>query len=173
MSESSVNERTIKRYEELKNDGEAAGYYLNSDMTITLPLIEGLLTNADRYSYPSCPCRLATGKKDKDIDIICPCDYRDKDLDEFGSCYCGLYVSPLVAEKKLPIKSIPERRHKKIDQSLKSTITDKNQDNCPPLAYPVWRCRVCGYLCAREEPPTVCPICKVTKDRFECFIAKE
>ncbi|MCX6687268.1 MAG: ferredoxin:glutaredoxin reductase, partial [Methanoregula sp.] len=38
----------------------------------------------------------------------------------------------------------------------------------PP--YPVWRCRVCGYLCAREQPPDICPICKVTKDRFERFI---
>jgi ferredoxin-thioredoxin reductase catalytic chain len=34
---------------------------------------------------------------------------------------------------------------------------------------PVWRCTVCGYLCAREGPPDVCPICKVTKDRFERF----
>jgi rubrerythrin len=34
---------------------------------------------------------------------------------------------------------------------------------------PVWRCRVCGYLCARDEPPGVCPICKAKKDRFERF----
>jgi rubrerythrin len=39
----------------------------------------------------------------------------------------------------------------------------------PPLRYPVWRCTVCGYLCAREEPPLVCPICKAKKDRFERF----
>lgn len=38
------------------------------------------------------------------------------------------------------------------------------------LSYPVWRCKVCGYLCARDEPPDICPICKVTKDRFELFI---
>ncbi|MCX6100041.1 MAG: ferredoxin:glutaredoxin reductase, partial [Candidatus Bipolaricaulota bacterium] len=33
----------------------------------------------------------------------------------------------------------------------------------------VWRCRVCGYLCARERPPAVCPICKATSVRFEIF----
>ena len=33
----------------------------------------------------------------------------------------------------------------------------------------VWRCRVCGYLCARTEPPEVCPICKVGRERFELF----
>ena len=28
----------------------------------------------------------------------------------------------------------------------------------------------CGYLCAREQPPEVCPICKAKKERFERFI---
>lgn len=38
------------------------------------------------------------------------------------------------------------------------------------LSKPVWRYKVCGYLCGRDEPPEVCPICKVKKDRFELFI---
>ncbi|MHB8781631.1 MAG: rubredoxin-like domain-containing protein [Candidatus Geothermincolia bacterium] len=33
----------------------------------------------------------------------------------------------------------------------------------------MWRCRVCGYVCARELPPLVCPVCKVQKERFELF----
>lgn len=35
------------------------------------------------------------------------------------------------------------------------------------LKYPIYRCKVCGYLCARENPPELCPICKADKDRFE------
>jgi len=38
------------------------------------------------------------------------------------------------------------------------------------LSHPVWRCRVCGYLCARDEAPGVCPICKAKKERFERFL---
>jgi rubrerythrin len=34
---------------------------------------------------------------------------------------------------------------------------------------PVWRCRVCGYLCARPRPPLKCPVCKADRDRFEPF----
>ncbi|MGQ9817596.1 MAG: rubredoxin-like domain-containing protein, partial [bacterium] len=30
--------------------------------------------------------------------------------------------------------------------------------------------KVCGYLCARNSPPEICPICKATKERFEKFI---
>jgi rubrerythrin len=38
------------------------------------------------------------------------------------------------------------------------------------LPYPVYRCKVCGYLCARDEPPEICPICKAKKERFERFM---
>jgi rubrerythrin len=30
---------------------------------------------------------------------------------------------------------------------------------------------VCGYLCARDGPPEVCPICKARRERFEMFIS--
>ncbi len=33
----------------------------------------------------------------------------------------------------------------------------------------VYRCTVCGYLCARDEPPDLCPICRAKKERFEEF----
>jgi len=38
-----------------------------------------------------------------------------------------------------------------------------------PADYPVWRCKVCGYLCARGTPPEKCPVCKASRDRFEPF----
>jgi rubrerythrin len=46
----------------------------------------------------------------------------------------------------------------------------KKKDIVTGLSKPVWRCKVCGYLCARDEPPEICPICKVKKDRFERFM---
>ncbi|MEO0004655.1 MAG: ferredoxin-thioredoxin reductase catalytic domain-containing protein, partial [candidate division WOR-3 bacterium] len=97
-------------YERLKREAEEGGYHLNPDRDFTLKLINGLLVNEKRYGYRACPCRLALGEKQKDIDIICPCYYRDSDLEEFGACYCGLYVSEDWIKGKLPHKSIPERR---------------------------------------------------------------
>jgi ferredoxin-thioredoxin reductase catalytic chain len=46
----------------------------------------------------------------------------------------------------------------------------KKEATLTSLSQPVWRCRVCGYLCAREGPPEVCPVCKAKKERFERFI---
>ena len=94
-------------YQRLKREGEAAGYYLNADVDFVLDLMDGLLTNEQRYGYGSCPCRLADGVREVDLDLICPCDYRDPDLDEFGTCYCALYVSQDIAVGRKDVEPIP------------------------------------------------------------------
>ncbi len=83
---------------------------MNPNETLTHELLEGLAINQRRYGYRACPCRLAKGTIESDRDIVCPCNYRDQDVAEFGSCYCGLFVSPRFIESGLPLKSIPERR---------------------------------------------------------------
>lgn len=74
-------------YDKLKNEAEAGGYHLNSDVVFSKQLVRGLLINEKRYGYRSCPCRLSIGIRDADLDIICPCDYRDPDLAAYGTCY--------------------------------------------------------------------------------------
>lgn len=170
MTDAMVTLEDINAYHiRLKKDADSAGYYLNPDVHFTQELVKGLIINERRYGYPSCPCRLATGVKEKDMDIICPCDYRDADISEFGSCYCALYVSQAIAKGEKEARPIPERRHL---ANQKTQVPPSIVVAAMPtkLSYPVWRCRVCGYLCARTEPPDICPICKVKKERFERFI---
>ena len=157
-----------KFYDQLKESAQSAGYLLNPDQETTRELVKGLMINARRYGYPACPCRLASGIKEEDVDIICPCDYREQDLNDYDACYCALYVSRAVAEGEKPVKPIPERR-----PPVGRRKTGKQGAQAMQLAalsYPVWRCRVCGYLCAREHPPEVCPVCKAGKERFEKFL---
>jgi len=154
-------------YRRLKADAAASGYFLNPDETFTRELIHSLIVNQQRYGYPACPCRLASGSRDEDRDIVCPCDYRDPDIAEYDACFCALYVSAAAARGERRIEAIPERRPDHEELSRKGTWAPGPTD---ALQYPVWRCSVCGYLCAREEPPDVCPICKVKKDRFERFM---
>jgi ferredoxin-thioredoxin reductase catalytic chain len=154
-------------YRKLLRDAETGGYHLNPDIAFTQSLVAGLLTNEKRYGYPSCPCRLGMGRIEEDTDIICPCDYRDPDLYEFGACYCALYVSEEVMAGEKTVGSIPERRPppgKRHIADIQPSVTIP-QD----LPFPVFRCRVCGYLCARKNPPEVCPICRARRERFERF----
>ena len=158
--------------EKIQQEIEGKGYYLNPDDDFTLPLLESLLVNEERYGYMFCPCRLATRNKEADLDLICPCDYRDEDVEEYGACYCGLYVNEEISRGKRPAKPIPERRKTKKPGGDNSPGKDGSPGSCSPLGsipYPIFRCKVCGYLCARNQPPGRCPICGVTKERFEAF----
>ena len=106
-----ISEKTIVQvYKRLKTYAETHGYNINPDIEFTKNLIKSLLINQQRYGYWACPCRLATGNKDEDFDIICPCYYRDPDLKEFGVCFCALYVSQEIKDGKKQPESIPERR---------------------------------------------------------------
>ena len=194
-----TSEEVQALFNKLDADARKNGYFLNPDKAFTMELIEGLVENEKRFGHLACPCRLADGVKQEDLDIICPCDYRDSDLENFGACYCALYVSKDIAEGKASAEPLPDRRPTKRDErpqfqeqasgkpnserSLQSPTdrerslqspTDKERSLQSPtdkeLSHPVWRCRVCGYLAAREEPPGVCPICKATKERFERFM---
>jgi ferredoxin-thioredoxin reductase catalytic subunit len=172
-------EKAQALYQRLKREAEAAGYHLNPDVEFTMGLVTSLLLNEERYGYWACPCRLASGDKAQDLDIICPCDYRDADLNEWGACYCALYVSSDIAAGKRQAHSIPERRPTDPSQRPQAREAAKAQAVGEIEAaaignrkseLPVWRCRVCGYLCAREQPPEVCPICKAKRERFERFL---
>ena len=154
----------------LTAEAAASGYNLNPDTEFTGELVEGLLTNLRRYGYPSCPCRLAEGDREADGDIICPCDYRDSDLTDHGCCYCALYVSEAVARGEQKAVSIPERRPPREGRTASYETSSDTSGTIPRgLPLPVWRCSVCGYLCAREHPPELCPICKVDRERFKRF----
>ena len=99
-----------KLYETLKRLQEPRGYFFNTDTTMTTEVLTGLLKNKARYDYMSCPCRLASGDREKDKDILCPCAYREADVREYGSCYCNLYVSKDWNEGRIPRVIVPERR---------------------------------------------------------------
>jgi ferredoxin-thioredoxin reductase catalytic chain len=102
---------TVERlYEILNKYAESQGTHLNKDREYVLEILEGLLSNEARYGYRSCPCRLASGIKENDKDIMCPCVYRDPDIRDYGSCYCGLYVSGEWNDGKIRHARVPERR---------------------------------------------------------------
>jgi len=173
MSSDISDDAIVRRMEKLNKEAEEGGYHLHPDKEFVKNLTKGLLINEKRYGYMACPCRLASGKKEEDLDLICPCDYRDQDLVEYGACYCALYVDDEIKAGKKEAQPIPDRRpppEERQSATQNMMVAPKGEKEMIRLTYPVWRCKVCGYLCARESPPLVCPICKATKERFERFL---
>ena len=151
-------------------DAKSRGYLLNPDPEWLGRLMEGLKFNEERYGYPSCPCRVASGAFDLDRDIICPCDYRDPDVQEYGQCYCCLYVDEKVHETGV-IEQIPERRPKeKFERAMGLAVVGENETVKEEVVLSTDRkllyCKVCGYVVFREEPPYVCPICQAKREMF-------
>jgi ferredoxin-thioredoxin reductase catalytic subunit len=88
---------------------ERKGWKVNPDSELVRSFAEGLLKNKERFGLAICPCRIATGKREVDRLIICPCTYAEDDIREYGRCYCGLYVSEEYIEKGLPEVTVPDR----------------------------------------------------------------
>ena len=157
-------------------DARTYGYHLNPNPDFLKDLLEGLKKNEERYGYPSCPCRLASGKFEFDRDIVCPCDYRDPDVAEFGACYCALYVRKDFFEGKAPIQPVPERRplekqvraygttEASVEKKAESVVTANKESS--EIKMKLWYCKQCGYVVFREDPPYVCPICKAKREMF-------
>lgn len=99
-------------YTFVRKTADYKGWKLTPDEQFLRSLVEGLHKNRDRYGYYLCPCRESEGSRQADRDIVCPCDYAQPDIDEFGHCYCALYLSEdFVKSNKTP-SSIPERRYR-------------------------------------------------------------
>jgi ferredoxin-thioredoxin reductase catalytic chain len=147
------------------------GYTLNPDREITGGIIEGIAANEENLGYWRCPCRMSNGDRAQDIDIICPCAYRDADLRDSGRCSCALYVNQKYLDAGSPGDPIPERRP--ADKSKKPSVMPSEETAVSKGEaageVKVWRCTVCGYLCARGDAPPVCPICRAKRDKFEEF----
>jgi ferredoxin-thioredoxin reductase catalytic chain len=166
-------------------DAKTSGCYLVPDKELLQEFLEGLQTNEQRYGYSSCPCRLASGILEYDRDIICPCDYRDPDVAEYGACYCRLYVNKDVVGGKKELPSVPERRPlekqalafqaasmpkpaKPAEEKLqeKSETKKEEAEELIEIKPKLWYCKQCGYVVYREDPPYVCPICKAKREMF-------
>jgi ferredoxin-thioredoxin reductase catalytic subunit len=168
-SQNEINECIDK----LRQDAKAGRYNLNPNRDDLETIVIGYMENEKKYGYPACPCRLPTGNFEEDKDIICPCDYRDDDLSEFGQCYCSLYVNDEIAQGKRAPEPIPERREINKLKSDKESNKESGMEFITGLKVNLWRCPVCGYLCAKEKPPPKCPICGAARERFELLIKKQ
>lgn len=163
-------EHTHKRAEA---DAKTFGYNLINNPEILQGLLEGLRTNEERYGYPSCPCRLATGNLELDRDIICPCDYRDPDITEYGACYCRLYINKDIDQNTTELPIVPERRpvekQVKAFQAASRPVTPSAKEELVEISVgskKMWYCKQCGYVVFRDDPPYICPICKAKKEMF-------
>lgn len=65
---------------------------INPDIDLRTTIMTGLVKNKIKYGYMVCPCRIASGDKETDKAITCPCIYMEDDIKYYGKCHCELFV---------------------------------------------------------------------------------
>jgi ferredoxin-thioredoxin reductase catalytic chain len=77
---------------------EGNDFILNPDKAHVDTIIDGVLLNEKKFGLKLCPCRLRDGTREKDIELICPCNFKThstwlKPVEGRGAmCWCGLFV---------------------------------------------------------------------------------
>ncbi|NYT12119.1 MAG: hypothetical protein GKC03_06140 [Methanomassiliicoccales archaeon] len=83
-------EQIIDIWEEFTRGKE---YTLNKDMHVVETLASGVLENQKNHGLRFCPCRITTGDLEKDLKLVCPCNFpAQKTYKEEGECWCSLFV---------------------------------------------------------------------------------
>ncbi|MBN2330592.1 MAG: hypothetical protein JXC85_02150 [Candidatus Aenigmarchaeota archaeon] len=71
-----------------KND-----FMLNPDSGHVGMIMDGLLANERDFGLKLCPCRLRDGSRKRDLELLCPCNFKTHDTwKKEGRCWCGLFV---------------------------------------------------------------------------------
>ncbi len=86
----SSSEDVVKAWSDLTTKSE---FRLWDDKESVKTLSEGVLENDKNKGLKYCPCRITTGDKEKDLSLVCPCNFKtQKTWKEYGECWCGLFV---------------------------------------------------------------------------------
>jgi len=82
--------RLIEVWEKFAENND---FMLNPDNKHVDLVTEGVLNNEKKFGLKLCPCRLRDGTRERDIELICPCNFKSQDTwNEKGMCWCGLFV---------------------------------------------------------------------------------
>jgi ferredoxin-thioredoxin reductase catalytic subunit len=68
-------------------------FRLNTDEELVGMVVTGVLDNEKACGLKLCPCRLRDDTRERDLELICPCNFKIQDVwKNEGRCWCGLFV---------------------------------------------------------------------------------
>lgn len=77
---------------QMKEYADKVGIKLNPDKKQVDWVLDALLKRKTKFGEIYCPCRVVTGNKEQDKEIICPCVFHRGEIELQGHCKCNLFV---------------------------------------------------------------------------------
>ena len=72
---------------------EKSDFKLNPDAEHVDMIAKGVLKNEEKFKLKLCPCMLRDGTRERDLELICPCNFKSQKIwREKSECWCGLFV---------------------------------------------------------------------------------
>jgi ferredoxin-thioredoxin reductase catalytic chain len=72
---------------------EKTDFKLNPDAEHVDMVAKGVLKNEEKFGLKLCPCRLRDGTRKMDLELICPCNFKNQEIWKTkNECWCGLFV---------------------------------------------------------------------------------
>ena len=72
---------------------ERNDFMLNPDSKRVETLAGGVLNNEKNHGLKFCPCRLRTKDREKDLKLVCPCNFKAQPTwKQRRECWCSLFV---------------------------------------------------------------------------------
>ena len=85
-----TEDKVIRAWKDFANASSV--FRLAEDENEVKMLAGGVLENMRNRGLKYCPCRITSGDLEKDLNLICPCNFfRQKNWNELGECWCGLF----------------------------------------------------------------------------------
>ncbi|MFC1957601.1 ferredoxin-thioredoxin reductase catalytic domain-containing protein [Chloroflexota bacterium] len=82
--------KLIAAFEEFTGNND---FMLNPDQELVSMVIDSLFANEKDCGLKLCPCRLRDDSRKRDLELICPCNFKSQDIWKTeGRCWCGLFV---------------------------------------------------------------------------------
>ncbi len=83
-------EELLKHFRDWTENQE---FMLNPDDEHLIFTLEGVLRCELQRGLKYCPCRIPAGDFEKDLSLLCPCNFRVQPVyEEQARCWCGLFV---------------------------------------------------------------------------------
>ena len=73
-------------------------FMVNPDKEHVDFIVKGVLGNEKKYGLKLCPCRLRDGSRNRDLELICPCNFKTHitwlkpRTGMQPMCWCGLFI---------------------------------------------------------------------------------
>ncbi len=103
---------------------EQKGYAINPSWMMATNLKSNLCEMEATFGKRYCPCFEPSGDKELDKKMMCPCEYIEDEIAEYGTCHCALFGPADLSKEQWKASSKRLMEEYQVPKNLKNGVLD-------------------------------------------------